>query len=190
MGKLFDALTPELAAWIAKSRVFFVATAPLDAAGLVNCSPKGLDTLRVLGEREIGYLDLTGSGIETVAHVRENGRIVFLFAAFEGAPRIVRLHGRATIVVPGTAAWDELAPRFPSLPGARAIVRATLTRISDSCGYGVPRMDYVGERDTLVRLAESRGEDGLARYRAEKNAASLDGLPGLASPSPDSAPRA
>lgn len=179
MGKLHDVLSPELRAWIEAQHVFFVATAPLAGEGLVNCSPKGMDTLRVIGEREIAYLDLTGSGVETIAHLRENGRIVFLFCAFDGPPKIVRLHGRGDVLLPGSKEWERLRPAFPAYPGARAIVRAKLTRISDSCGFGVPRLDYVGERDTLVRSAEAKGDDALRKYRNEKNARSLDGLPGL-----------
>ena len=179
MGKLYDTITPELGAWLAAQHVFFVATAPLAADGLVNASPKGLDTFRVLGPRTVAYLDLTGSGVETIAHLRENGRIVFVFAAFTGLPKIVRLHGRGEVITPEAAEWRELRARFPELPGARAVIRATLTRISDSCGYAVPELEYQRERDTLVRSCEAKGADALARYRDEKNARSLDGLPGL-----------
>jgi len=179
MAKLFEQITPELAAWLREQHVFFVASAPLSSAGLVNCSPKGLDSFRVLGAREVAYLDLTGSGIETVAHVRENQRLVFLFCAFGGPPRIVRLHGRAEVIVPGSPAWEKLHAHFPAHPGARAIVRADLVRISDSCGYGVPRFEFIEERDTLLRSSEKKGESGLREYRAEKNSRSLDGLAGL-----------
>lgn len=179
MGKLHDALTPELQDWLRAQHVFFVATAPLAGDGLVNCSPKGLDSFRVLGPRTVAYLDLTGSGVETIAHARENGRIVFLFCAFDGPPKIVRLHGRASVVTPSSTEWERLRPSFPAHAGARAIVRAELTRISDSCGYGVPRYTFAGERDTLPRSCEAKGEPALARYRAEKNSRSLDGLPGL-----------
>jgi hypothetical protein len=169
----------KLAEWIGQQRVFFVATAPLAADGLLNCSPKGLDTFRVLGPRQVAYLDLTGSGVETIAHLRENGRIVFTFCAFEGPPKVVRLHGTGEVVAPGTPDFEQLRSLFPDHPGARAVVRAVLTRISDSCGYAVPRYDFAGERDTLVRWAESKGPDGLTRYRCEKNARSLGDLPGL-----------
>lgn len=159
--------------------MFFVATAPLAADGLVNCSPKGMDTFRILGPREVAYLDLTGSGIETIAHLRENGRIVFMFCAFSGGPKIVRLHGKGEAVTPDTPGWDGLLALFPSYPGARAIVRASIDRISDSCGFGVPRYEYLEQRDTLPRVAEAKGAAGLQQYRRQKNALSLDGLPGL-----------
>lgn len=179
MGKVHDAITPELREWLAQQSMFFVATAPLAASGHVNCSPKGLDSFRVLGSREVGYLDLTGSGAETIAHVRENGRIVLMFCAFSGAPRIVRLHGRARIVLPGDVEWPALRARFSGPPGARAVIVATLHRISDSCGFGVPRYEFVGEREELPRWAHTKGEDKIAQYRRDKNARSLDGLAAL-----------
>jgi hypothetical protein len=157
----------------------FVGAAPLARDGLLNCSPKGMDSFRILGPREVAYLDLTGSGAETIAHLGENGRIVFMFCAFTGPPKIVRLHGTGSVVPAGTAAFDALRKLFPDHPGARAIVRASLTRIGDSCGFGVPRYDYVAERDTLARWADAKGMDGLTRYRREHNLRSLDGLPGL-----------
>jgi hypothetical protein len=181
MGKTYEEITPELTEWLARQRLFFVATAPLAAEGLVNCSPKGMDTFRILGPHEVAYLDLTGSGIETVAHLRENGRIVLMFCAFDGSPRIVRLHGSGEVLFPGTPAYAALRDRFPGYPGERAIVQVRLSRIGDSCGYGVPRYDLTSERDTLVRLAESFGEEGVKQYQAEKNTRSLDGLPGLES---------
>lgn len=179
MGKLYDEITPELADWIGQQRVFFVATAPLAADGLLNCSPKGMDTFRILSGREVAYLDLTGSGIETIAHLRENGRIVFTFCALAGPPKIVRLHGKGEAVTSGAADYERLRALFPNHPGARAIIRARLTRIGDSCGYAVPRFNYAGDRDQLIRWAESNGPEGLVRYRRDKNARSLDGLPGL-----------
>lgn len=179
MGKLYDEITPELADWLGRQRVFFVATAPLAADGLVNCSPKGMDTFRIFSPREVAYLDLTGSGIETVAHLRENGRIVFTFCAFEGPPKIVRMHGTGEVVAAGSPEFEKLRALFPDHPGARAVIRAKLKRISDSCGYAVPRYDYAGQRDALVEWAQSRGPDGLVRYRRDKNTRSLDDLPGL-----------
>ncbi|HVU25676.1 MAG TPA: pyridoxamine 5'-phosphate oxidase family protein [Opitutus sp.] len=178
MGKLYDTLTPELRAWLAEQKVFFVATAPLDAAGHVNCSPKGGDTFRVLGDRAAAYLDLTGSGIETVSHLQENGRIVLMFCAFDGGPKIVRLHGHGEVLMPSHPDFAAVSVAFPALPGVRAIVRVTVDRISDSCGFGVPQMEFVAARDTLGRWAEKQGDTGLAAYRQEKNSLSIDGLPG------------
>lgn len=179
MGKSYDGLTPELSQWIERQHIFFVATAPLAGDGLINCSPKGMDTFRIVGPREVAYLDLTGSGIETVAHARENGRIVFMFCAFEGPPKILRLHGTSDVYFRGSPQYDSLSGLFPAYIGSRAIVRARLTRISTSCGYGVPQYRYGGDRKTLVRWSESKGQERLAQYRQEKNAQSLNGLPGL-----------
>ena len=179
MGEIYDGITPELSRWIERQHVFFVATAPLASDGFINCSPKGMDTFRVLGPREVAYLDLTGSGIETVAHIRENRRIVFMFCAFEGAPKIVRLHGTADVYVPGSPQYDPLSSVFPAYIGSRAIVHAHLARISESCGYAVPKYQYGGDRNTLTRWSESKGQDGLTEYRRAKNTRSLNGLPGL-----------
>lgn len=180
MGKVYEEITDHLREWVAKQSMFFVASAPLSEDGLVNLSPKGpVDSLQVLDPHTVAYLDLTGSGVETIAHARENGRIVLMFSAFDGPPKIVRLHGRCDALLPGSPGYELLRPLFTDYPGVRAIIRTEVMRISDSCGYSVPRFDYTGERDTLVRWAESRGDDGLERYRSEKNARSLDGLPGL-----------
>jgi len=183
MGRLNDQITPELTAWIERQRVFFVATAPLAADGLVNCSPKGLDTLRILNPRTVAYLDLTGSGIETVAHVRENGRVVLMFCAFDGPPRILRLHGRGTVLTSEDAGFADLLARFPELPAMRSIIRVDVRRIADSCGFGVPQYQFVGNRDQLARWAAAKGDAALADYRKAKNATSIDGLPGLRPPS-------
>ncbi len=179
MGTLFDGITPELSQWIERQHMFFVSTAPLASDGLINCSPKGMDTFRILGPYEVAYMDLTGSGIETVAHLRENGRIVLMFCAFEGPPKIVRLHGTGEVFVPGSAEYESMVSSFPAYAGRRAIVRARLTRVGDSCGFAVPQYRYEGDRNTLIRWSESKGEDRLTQYRQAKNARSLDGLPGL-----------
>jgi hypothetical protein len=179
MSDTFDDITPDLTEWLGRQHLFFVATAPLAADGLVNCSPKGMDSFRILGPREVAYLDMTGSGVETIAHLRENGRIVLTFCALNGPPRIVRLHGTGEALEQGTPEYARLSPLFRAYPGARSIIRVRLNRISESCGFAVPRYDYVDERDTLVRWAQSKGEDGVERYRRQKNARSLDGLPGL-----------
>jgi Pyridoxamine 5'-phosphate oxidase len=179
MGKSDDGITPELSHWINGQHMFFVATAPLAHDGLINCSPKGMDTFRILAPREVAYVDLTGSGIETVAHSRENGRIVFMFCAFEGPPKIVRLHGTSEVYSLGSQEYDSLSSLFPAFIGSRAIVRARLTRISESCGYAVPQYRYGGDRNTLIRWSESKGQDGLTQFRQAENARSLNGLPGL-----------
>ena len=179
MGKLYDEIDETLRRFLEAQRMFFVATAPLDAAGHVNLSPKGLDSFRVIDPRTVAYLDLTGSGIETVAHLRENGRIVLLFCAFEGPPKIVRLHGRGKVVEPGDARFGLLAARFPSFPSTRSVIVIALERISDSCGYGVPLYGYEGQRSQLIDWAERKGADGVVRYREDNNRRSIDGLQGL-----------
>ena len=177
MSKQHQNIGPELAQWIARQRVFFVATAPLSAEGHINVSPKGGEAFRVLGPLEVAYQDYTGSGAETVAHLRENGRIVIMFCAFEGAPKIVRLHGRGRVIIPGQARFAEFAALFARNPGTRAIIHIAVTRVSDSCGYGVPLLDFRSHRDTLDRWAADHGPEKLASYRATKNGKSIDGLP-------------
>jgi len=179
MAKVFDEIDDKLAAFLGAQKLFFVATAPLAGDGLINLSPKGFDCFRVLGPRSVAYLDLVGSGVETVAHVKENGRLVILFCAFEGAPRIVRLHGHGTAIEPGDVRFSELAPRFPELPGTRSIIHLDVQRIADSCGYGVPRYRYESERTTLFEWVEKKGPEGVAEYLSTHNTQSLDGLPGL-----------
>ena len=179
MGKVFDEIDDRMREWLAKQRMFFVATAPLAGDGLLNLSPKGLDSFAVLGPRRVAYLDLTGSGVETIAHLRENGRIVVMFCAFEGPPRIVRLYGRGSVTELGAPGFDALAAKFPRYAGARAVIEVDVARIADSCGYAVPLYRFEGERDQLTAWAANRGPDGLRAYRAEYNATSLDGLPGL-----------
>lgn len=182
MGKVFEEIDGKLQQFIESQHVFFVATAPLAGDGLVNLSPKGLDAFRVLGPREVAYLDLTGSGIETVAHLKENGRICFMFCAFEGPPRIVRLHASGEVLEPGQTDFEHLRPQFPTVAGTRSIVRASVTRIADSCGWGVPNYEYRAPRDQLVRFAEQLGPEKLRRAQIGMNARSLDGLPGLSVP--------
>ena len=181
MGKSYDGIDAALARFIAAQHVFFVATAPLDAAGHVNLSPKGLQTFRIIDARTVAYLDLTGSGIETVSHLRENGRIVIMFCALEGAPRILRLYGRGRVIEPGDPAFRDWRTRFPDLPGVRSIIVVSLERIADSCGWGVPHYRYEGERTQLTEWARRKTPSGLAQYRANNNARSIDGLPGIGS---------
>jgi hypothetical protein len=179
MGKVYEDISPELAAWIAQQHVFFVATAPLSRDGHVNTSPKGLDCLRVVGPRQVAYVDLTGSGAETIAHLRENGRIVVMFCAFAGPPKIVRLHGMGTVVTKTSDDWPVWCERFPAFVSARSIIVVDVTRVSDSCGFGVPQMDLSADRDTMIRWAERKGGSGLTAYRRDKNSVSIDGLPAL-----------
>ncbi len=176
MSKQLDQINSELAAWLERQHVFFVATAPLSEQGHINCSPKGGDSFRVLGPLEVAYQDYTGSGAETAAHLNENGRIIIMFCAFEGKPDVVRLHGRGEVHVPGDARFEELAPGFPPNPGTRAIVRVDVERVSTSCGFAVPFMDFCAHRDTLDRWAETKGPAALDEYRAAKNARSIDDL--------------
>jgi hypothetical protein len=189
MGKVFDGIDERLERWIAAQQMYFVGTAPLDADGHVNVSPKGpIATLRVLGSHTVAYLDMVGSGAETIAHLRENGRIVVMLCAFDGPPRILRLHGTGTVHRAGEPEFAALLERCafdePSLPEAhRSIVVVDVSRVADSCGYGVPLLDYAGEREHSRRWAEKRlrvhGPDAMRTYEADKNAVSLDGLPAL-----------
>ena len=185
VGRTYEAIDDRLAEWLTDQPVFFVSTAPLDPNGSINCSPKGnRQEFAVLGERTVAYLDQTGSGIETVAHLQENGRIVVMFSALSGAPRIVRLHGKGRVVPKDAAHFAELANKFPGGEGTgvRSIIVIDVNRVSDSCGYGVPLMSFDRHRSTLDEWAERKGRDGIRAYWAEKNATSLDGLSGLSSP--------
>jgi hypothetical protein len=177
MSKQRDNIDSEMAAWIGKQKIFFTGTAPLSEDGHVNVSPKGGEAFRVLGPLEAAYLDYTGSGAETAAHVRENRRIVIMFCAFDGPPKIVRLHGRGTVLTPEDARFAALATHFPHNPGTRAIMHIEVTRVSDSCGYSVPLYDFKSQRDVLDRWAEKQGPEKLETYRATKNQRSVDGLP-------------
>jgi len=189
MAKVFEGIDDHLAGWIARQPMFFVGTAPLAADMHVNVSPKGpIGTLRLLGSHELAYLDVVGSGAETIAHLRENGRIVVMFCAFQGPPRIVRLHGRGEVITPEDERFAELLERLDfeengPQEARRAIVRVDVERVSDSCGYGVPVMSYEGEREHFPLWAgkqlRSKGPDALERYKAEHNASSIDGLPGV-----------
>jgi hypothetical protein len=179
MGRSYEEIDDRLTEWIGRQHVFFVATAPLAADGHINVSPKGLDTFTVLGPTRVGYLDLTGSGVETIAHLRENGRITVMFCAFEGPPRIVRLHGRGQVHGRGTASFDELAARFSARVGSRSVITVDVDRVADSCGYAVPILKFESDRDRLDAWAENKGPEGLAAYWQDNNAASIDGLPGL-----------
>ena len=179
MGKPYQELDERLIAFIGRQHLFFVGTAPTSVDGHLNISPKGLDTFRVLGPRAVAYLDLVGSGIETVAHLRENGRMTIMFCALEGSPLILRLYGRGRVVEPGDPEWDGLIGGFPTLPGTRSVVVLEVDRITDSCGFGVPRYEYREQRNKLIEFARKKGPAGMERYKAENNLKSIDGLDGL-----------
>jgi hypothetical protein len=179
VGKVFGEIDSALEVFIRAQQMFFVATAPLDAGGLVNVSPKGLDTLRVLDPHTVAYLDHVGSGIETVAHLKENGRIVMMFCAFQGPPRIVRFHGRGDVLEPHHPEFAKIRPLFAPEPAGRAIIRIAINRISDSCGHGVPLYQFEGHRTQMAAFADRKGPEGLRQYMEQKNRTSLDGLPGL-----------
>ncbi|MDQ0058539.1 pyridoxamine 5'-phosphate oxidase family protein [Paenibacillus harenae] len=177
MGKQFDSMLPQHEQFIARQHIFFVGSAPLSEEGNVNLSPKGHDCLRILSPNRVAYLDMTGSGNETSAHVMENGRVTIMFCAFEGQPLIMRLYGKGTVIMPGTEQWEALYPLFSPLPGARQIVAIDIHKVQTSCGFAVPFMDYTGDRDTLKRWAEQKEPEGLEAYWQEKNMKSIDGLP-------------
>ena len=175
-------ISADLAAWWLAQPVFFVATAPLSAEGHVNLSPKGLDTLRILGPRRVTYLDLTGSGAETIAHIRENQRVTLMACAFTGPPRISRIHGSGAVHPMGSPGFAGLRDQFPDLVGVRSVIDIAVDRVSTSCGYAVPTMELVGERDRLVQWANAKGEAGIEQYWGSHNRTSIDGLPALERP--------
>ncbi|WP_026875406.1 pyridoxamine 5'-phosphate oxidase family protein [Jiangella gansuensis] len=178
MGKVHESISGRLREFIEAQQMFFVATAPSGPGGHVNVSPKGIGgSFVVLGEHSVAYLDYTASGAETIAHLRENGRITIMFCAFTGPPNIVRLHGTGRVVSLYDAEYAELVELFPERRGARAVIVVDVHRVSDSCGFAVPLMDYVGERDMLPAHADRKGVEGRVEYRRKKNAVSLDGLP-------------
>jgi hypothetical protein len=188
VGKIYDGIDEHQREWIAKQPLFFVGSAPLDGDGHVNVSPKGpIGTLRVLDDHTVAYLDMVGSGAETVAHLRENGRIVVMLCSFEGPPRILRLHGRGAVVPAGDSRFEELYERagfeapHDVEAARRAIILVDVNRVADSCGYGVPLMSYEGERPHMEAWAEKKlrvgGEAEIEAYVARKNAESIDGLP-------------
>jgi len=177
MAKTHPHITDAIRAFIERQHLFFVASAPLSGEGHVNLSPKGLDCFRVLGPDRVAYLDVIGSGNETSAHLLENGRITFMFCAFDGPPNIVRLYGRGQVVLPGAKGWDELAAGVTVPSAARQFIVADITRVQTSCGFGVPLFDLKGHREHMAEWAKKKGPDGLAAYKIEHNGASLDGLP-------------
>lgn len=179
MGKQYPALDENLVAFIRAQKVFFVATAPLSESGAVNVSPKGYDSFAVIDETTVAYLDLGGSGVETIAHLKENGRITIMFCAFEGAANILRLYGRGEAVCMGEPGFEDLMAHFQGFDRARAVIVVRLERIADSCGWGVPFLAFQSERDQLRRWVQAKPYVEWADRRYETNAASIDGLPGL-----------
>jgi predicted pyridoxine 5'-phosphate oxidase superfamily flavin-nucleotide-binding protein len=187
VGKVHDGIEGRVRAFIERQPVFFVATAPSGDVGHVNVSPKGLaDTFVVVDQHTVAYLDLTASGAETIAHVRQNGRITVMFCSFEKTPNIVRLHGRGRVVGLYDDDFADWAARFPANPAARAVIVVHVDRVSDSCGYSLPLMSLDQERDLLTPNMERRGADGVVAYRRAKNSTSIDGLPAF--PDDDAGP--
>jgi Pyridoxamine 5'-phosphate oxidase len=176
MAKIFDCITEQLQNFIATQQIFFVATAPLSPTGHVNMSPKGLDSFRILSPNRVAYHDLTGSGNETSAHLQENGRITFMFCAFQDSPLILRLYGHGYTLLPGHPDWDDLYSQFPQIPGTRQIIVADIDIAQTSCGNGVPLYEYQGQREVMVQWAHKKGEQGLREYHKMKNLVSIDGL--------------
>jgi len=180
MGKIYDTIDEKIQKWMGRQHMFFVATAPLSADGSVNCSPKGNDTLRVLDQHTLAYLDTGGSGIETVAHLRENGRIVIMICAFEGPPKIYRFHGRGEVVTPNHPEFPHLAGLFDgAVLSMRSIIKVHVERISDSCGFGVPCYEYQKDRDATRKYLKTQTPEKFTASLLEMNQSSVDGLGGL-----------
>lgn len=179
MGKEYTEIDARIQRWMARQHMFFVSTAPLQNDGLVNCSPKGLDSLVVLGSHQLAYLDVGGSGIETVAHVKENGRITIMLCAFDGPPAIFRFYGIGTVVEPHDDGFSDLVDKFPKAPGVRNIITIDVQKIRDSCGYGVPLYEFSKQRDSFDNYFADKSEGFLQNYRRDRNEHSLDGLKGL-----------
>ena len=183
MGKLYEELSPALIEFMSTQKMFFVGTAPLSADGHVNISPKGMDSFRIINPRSIAYLDVTGSGVETISHLKENARLVIMFCAFEGKPLTLRLHGKGEALERGHPDFPGLISLFPELPGIRSIVRLSLERIADSCGWTVPLYNHAGTRDYYDNYARNKGPEGLRKSQLAGNMSSIDGLPALDKPS-------
>ncbi|MEH2245267.1 pyridoxamine 5'-phosphate oxidase family protein [Nostoc sp.] len=177
MSKFFDSITDELQDFITAQHLFFVGSAPLSPTGHINLSPKGLECFRILSPYRVAYLDLTGSANETSAHLQENGRITFMFCAFEEAACILRLYGQGNTILPSSPDWNSLYSMFVPIPGTRQIIVADIEQVQTSCGFGVPLYEYRGQRQTLVNWASKKGEEGVREYQQQKNLVSIDGLP-------------
>ncbi len=177
MGKFSDSIKPEHKEFIKNQHLFFVATAPLNADGRVNLSPKGLDCFRVLGDNKVAYMDLISSGNETSAHLLQNGRITFMFCSFDEKPWILRLYGKGFTVLQGSDLWELYSKEFTIYPSTRQIIVADIDLVQTSCGFGVPLFDYKGDREIHFEWAERKGPEGLAQYMRDNNLKSLDDLP-------------
>jgi hypothetical protein len=175
MGKAYDQIDDDQVQFIIHQQLFFVATAPTE--GRINLSPKGLDCLRIINPNQVVWLNLTGSGNETAAHLMQDSRMTLMFCAFEGDPKILRLYGQATSHHEGSEVWDEHIGRFPRLPGARQIIVMDIDSVVSSCGFGVPLFEYLGQREKLPEWAEKKGEKGIRDYWVERNNRSIDGEP-------------
>lgn len=179
MGKDYQEIDDKIRRWVNAQHLFFVSTAPWSDEGLINCSPKGLDALRILGPRQMLYADTGGSGIETVAHLKENGRIVIMMCAFEGPPKIFRFYGRGRPLETHSREFATHIDLFPDIAAIRNFILIDIDRIRDSCGYGVPLFEYRKERDSLRNWAEAKSSEEILEYRIDRNEKSLDGLKGL-----------
>lgn len=177
MGKFYNTIQPEHKKFINQQHIFFVATAPLSDNGRINLSPKGLDAFKVLSETKVGYMDIISSGNETSAHTHENGRITFMFCAFDATPTILRLYGKGFAILKDTKEWETYAPHFTIYPSTRQLIIADIDLVQHSCGFAVPLFDYVGERDTHFKWAAQKDKATLQQYIQDNNLKSIDGLP-------------
>lgn len=177
MAKFFERIDDRISKFISEQKMFFTASAPISLEGRINLSPKGIDTFRVLDEKTVCYLDLTGSGNETAAHIKENGRLTIMFCSFAGAPLILRLYGNGEIVHKNSEKWEELSKNFDEFPGSRQIIILNIDTVQTSCGFGIPLYEYKEDRTTLLDWAKNKGEEKVENYRREKNQTSIDGLP-------------
>ncbi|HEX9962441.1 MAG TPA: pyridoxamine 5'-phosphate oxidase family protein [Pyrinomonadaceae bacterium] len=175
MAKFYERLDEKLEKFIGEQKVFFTASAASE--GRVNLSPKGIDTFRCLDDKRVAYLDLTGSGNETAAHLAENGRITIMFCSFSGKPLILRLYGQGEVIRPAHELWEKLRENFPDYSGERQIILINIEAVSTSCGFGVPVYEFKRERNELIKWAEKKGDDGIRQYWKDKNQKSIDGLP-------------
>lgn len=179
MSTTLSHIDEKLAKWIFKQKIFFTASAPLSEDGHINCSPKGLDAFRILDGATVAYQDMVGSGAETIAHIRENKRLVIMFCAFDGPPKIVRLHGKGEYILPSHPDFNHIASHFDAKQGVRSYIKLSVTRVSDSCGYSVPVYEYKHDRDVLDKWVERKGEEGIKQYIVDNNQKSIDGLPAI-----------